>query len=215
MLNRYRRIMIVAVALCTIPAFAQEDSPSLGDVARQARQQKQSTQQNGGSPASANVTSKDSDDKTPENKDTQASAAPTALKPVKHIFTNDEIPSAAAPSAAAFTPNRPVSPTIYPATVSNSDASRNDAQAAALTAQIKTQKDMIAKLQSQIDQVSSSIQYAGGNCVSNCVEWNQEQQRKQQQVDNMKTQLDQAQQRLEEMQDAARRQGFGTAVYDP
>ncbi|HUO16661.1 MAG TPA: hypothetical protein VMX38_16860 [Verrucomicrobiae bacterium] len=214
MLNRYRLIIIVALALCTLPAFAQDDSPSLGDVARQARQQKQSAQPNAPSPTSANVPSKDLQNQNSKDNNPQASAAQNAPKPAKHVFTNDEIPSAPAPSAAASAPNRLGPPPIYPAT-SESDASRNDAQAASLTASIKAQKDMIANLQSQIDQTTASIQYAGGNCVSGCVEWNQQQQRKQQQVDNMKTQLEQAQQRLEEMQDAARRQGFGTAVYDP
>ncbi len=73
----------------------------------------------------------------------------------------------------------------------------------------------MATLQGQIAELANSIQYAGSNCVSNCAEWNQHQQAKQQQLELMKSQLEQQQKNLEDMQDGARKQGFGSAVYDP
>ena len=63
--------------------------------------------------------------------------------------------------------------------------------------------------------LSDSVRYAGANCVANCAKWNERQQQKQEQVESMKAQLEEQQHRLEEMQEAARRQGFGSAVYDP
>jgi hypothetical protein len=51
--------------------------------------------------------------------------------------------------------------------------------------------------------------------VSNCVQWNEEQKRKQDQVETMKGELEQQQKRLEDLQEAARKQGFGSSVYDP
>jgi hypothetical protein len=76
-------------------------------------------------------------------------------------------------------------------------------------------KNAIASLKNDIDQLSASIQYAPGNCVEGCVEWNEQQQQKQQQVDVMKAQLEEQQKQLEEMQEAARKQGYSSSVYDP
>ena len=81
--------------------------------------------------------------------------------------------------------------------------------------EVEGQKNLISSLQSQVDQVSESIHFAGANCVSNCAQWNERQREKQQQVEQMKSQLEDQKKRLEEMQDQARQQGFGSSVYDP
>ena len=81
--------------------------------------------------------------------------------------------------------------------------------------QIQNQKNAIASLQREIASLSESIHYAGGNCVANCVQWNERQKEKQDQIESMKAQLEQQQRRLEDLQDAAREQGFGSSVYDP
>jgi hypothetical protein len=81
--------------------------------------------------------------------------------------------------------------------------------------QILQQKTAIAALQEDIKTTGDSIHYAGANCVANCAQWNEKQQQKQQEVDTMKAQLEDAQKQLEEMQEAARKQGFGSTVYDP
>ena len=47
------------------------------------------------------------------------------------------------------------------------------------------------------------------------IQWNEQQLRKQEQLESMKAQLEQQQKSLEEFQDAARKQGFGSSVYDP
>ena len=81
--------------------------------------------------------------------------------------------------------------------------------------QILAQKNSLMTLQSQISELANSIQYAGANCVANCVQWNERQQQKQEQLETMKAQLERTQKSLEDMQDAARKQGFGSSVYDP
>ena len=70
-------------------------------------------------------------------------------------------------------------------------------------------------MESEIADLSESIRYAGANCVANCVEWNERQKQKQDQVESMKAQLEEQKKQLENMQDSARKQGFGSAVYDP
>ena len=81
--------------------------------------------------------------------------------------------------------------------------------------QIQDQKSQVVSLQSQVDALSESIRFAPGNCVANCVEWNEHQKEKQQQVERMQAQLEDQKKQLEEMQDSARKQGYGSAVYDP
>jgi hypothetical protein len=82
-------------------------------------------------------------------------------------------------------------------------------------AQIQAQKSTIADLQTQVDKLSSSIHYVEANRYYNGVQHNERQAQKQQQVEQMQTQLAEQKQKLEEMQESARRAGFGSAVYDP
>lgn len=235
------------ITLCSIffvfalAAGAQDDQPSLGDVARRARQQKQQQQKEAqpqdsseaGSDKDANF--KDSQTTAPQappaqsNEDTQnrapgnaqnkpptPAAAPRSAapgKPPKHVITNDEIPSQGGPTG--YDPPVPRSANQEPAPADGQQSADNKASAEEWTAQIANQKSSIANLQSQIDSLSSSIQYAPGNCVSNCEQWNEGQKKKQDQVDAMKAQLDEAQKHLEEMQEKARQQGYGSSVYEP
>ena len=73
----------------------------------------------------------------------------------------------------------------------------------------------IASLQNEITELSNSIRYAGANCVANCEKWNEHQQQKQEKVEAMKAQLEEQKHHLEEMQEQARKQGFGSSIYDP
>jgi len=76
-------------------------------------------------------------------------------------------------------------------------------------------KSEIGARQTEIDRLNASVQMAPGNCVRGCVEWNEHQVEKQQKVEQLRGQLDEKKKQLEEMQDSARRQGYGTGVYDP
>jgi LAS superfamily LD-carboxypeptidase LdcB len=80
---------------------------------------------------------------------------------------------------------------------------------------ISAQKNAVSTLQSNIDKVNESIQFAPGNCVSGCVQWNERQKQKQAEVERMRAELAEQQKRLDEMQDAARQQGYGSSVTDP
>ena len=90
----------------------------------------------------------------------------------------------------------------------------NEQQPTKVASQTSAQRSF-ADLQQDIKSTSDSIHYAGANCVANCAQWNDLQQQKQQEVDTMKAQLGEAQKQLEEMQAAARKEGFGRSVYDP
>lgn len=82
-------------------------------------------------------------------------------------------------------------------------------------ADIAAQRNTITSLQNEIDRLNASIHFAPGNCVANCVQYNEHQVRKQDEVQKLQAQLDEAKKRLEDMQEAARREGFGNAVYEP
>ena len=84
-----------------------------------------------------------------------------------------------------------------------------------IKAQIQQQKNNVASLEAQIASLNASIQFAPPNCVENCVQWNEVQKQKQSQVENMRLQLSDQKKHLEEMQESARKQGYGSSVYDP
>jgi hypothetical protein len=46
------------------------------------------------------------------------------------------------------------------------------------------------------------------------VQWNERQKEKQDQVESMKAQLEEQKKQLENMQESARKQGFGSSVYE-
>jgi len=173
--------------LGAFPAFSQ-DSPSLADAARQARLQKQQKE----------AQAKDS----PSANDAQSARTP-------RVITNDEIPehvgSTLTPSTARFQ-----NPTYTPP---NYGARRTPA--GQWKSLIQAQKNAIASLQREINTLRDSIHFPV-NCLPNtCAQRNERQLEKETRVDTMKHQLEQEQKRLEDLQESARKQGFGSAVYDP
>lgn len=200
-----RRVFVLLAAsmfLCALTAYSQ-DSPSLGDVARQTRRQEQ---QKDGQPKDASA--KDVSGKQAAATDASGKNAQPAKSP--HVITNDEIPSHVGPTSTSSHGSQAAD---EPEGLPNSGD--RDARAEPLKSRIQAQKSAIAGLQSEIDSLNESIRYAGGNCVANCVQWNQRQKQKQDQVESMKTQLEEQKKQLENMQDSARKQGFGSSVYDP
>lgn len=228
-------VALLLIAALSLPLAAQDEGPSLGDVARQARLQKQKnapSEAKDTQPTDAqNVPGQDVPGKEASPKDAQtpvaasakdsSSAAGTAVsskdpsgknttaKGPKKVVTNDEIPEHVGPTSTrpeiVKAPGTPDSPNYDPGKV----------PAAYWKNQIMALKQSILALESQIQDVSDSIRYSGGGCVSNCVLLNQQQQQKQQQVEMMTSQLSQEQKSLEAMQEMARKQGYNSAVYDP
>ncbi len=80
--------------------------------------------------------------------------------------------------------------------------------------QILGQKNRMANLQARIDQLQASIQSAGGS-VQYESPVNRYQARQMQRVAQLQQQLDEQQKKLDQMQEAARHAGMHSAVYDP
>ncbi|HUA16088.1 MAG TPA: hypothetical protein VMG31_12390 [Verrucomicrobiae bacterium] len=204
--------LFVALCLCSLIAQAQDDSPSLGDVARQTRQQKQQRDTQ-----AAPTPGKNAESASPE-KSTSAVAAPAKNPqpaPVsKRVITNDEIPEHIGPtSTRASASKKPATQAPPPGDDDNGQDGKLSAEE--WTSQIQTVKSNIALLQRQISDLTASIQYVGGNCVSGCEQWNAQQKEKQDEVESLKAEVEQQQKALEDMQEAARKQGYGSSVYDP
>jgi hypothetical protein len=171
------------------PGHGQDSSQSLGDAARQARLKKQQQE------AAANG---------PQAKVADGDAVP--VKAAK-VITNDEIPSHIRPTSTA--PNSQRSVTYAPPSSGSAGA------ADAMKQQFLSAKSRIASMETEITRASESVRFASGNCVANCVQHNERQLQKQQQVESMKAQLEEQKRQLEQQQEAARRQGYGSSVYDP
>ncbi len=181
MSTRYRLILVVAAAVSLIAGTAKgQESPSLGDLARQQRQQKEQS-------------------KTAPGKDAKASK----------VITNEEIPESTGP---ATPPTARGQPSQNSMPVPSNGPKQPPEQ---VKSQILTQKSKISALQSQVDELNESVRFAPANCVENCVGWNERQREKQQRAERMQAQLEEEKRRLEDMQDSARKQGYGSSIYDP
>lgn len=195
-----RAKLVFIVGLLSASLCHGQNQQSLGDYARQIRAQKQQreAQENG---AATNV--------GPDSSGQDSSASNTSTSKTARVITNDDSPGSQDLSPVMSKgSNRTLA---EPA----DSATKHTALGERWKSQIRSQKDRIASLQGEIAQLSSSIHYAGSNCLANCAKWNRRQEQKQGQIDNLKAQLAQQQHRLEDMQETARKQGFGNAVYDP
>ena len=208
---RTRRFLVfLAVSTFSWVCLAYgQDSQSLGDVARQARQQKQQkdAQAKDASAQNSNNSSKDASSKAASGPDATAKDAQPPKAP--HVITNDEIPQHVGPTGTARGPQ------TYSTLDAPANSGNRDARAEQWKSQIQAQKAAIASLQGEIASLNESVHYAGGNCVANCVQWNERQKEKQDRVAVMQQQLEEQQKRLEDLQESARKQGFGSSVYDP
>jgi hypothetical protein len=208
-------VLVVGASLCAIsyaqtPADAQssqqsdaqttdsaQQQPSLGDYARQVRLKKQQRDAQLQQAKAKPVAAAQASDATPEPQ-TKA-----------HVVTNDETPERATVTTASVRQTTPADSDSQPST------SDHEAQGANWKSEILAQKQAIAALEQDIKSLGDSIHFAGGNCVANCAQWNEHQQQKQQEVETMKAQLEEQQKVLEEMQDKARKAGFGSTITDP
>ena len=127
-------------------------------------------------------------------------------KAAKKVVTNDDIPE---------------SPDATPAH-SDSDATGSDSSAAPAPKsarewriEIMAQEERVEKLQARIDKLTESIHFVVANNYVNGAEYNQYQIKKQQEIKNLQKQLEEQQKKLSDLQEAARKEGMGGAVYEP
>ena len=201
----------------TKDARPQESQPVDSATTNAPGPNSQSKHSAGKSDQTKDATSKDAQGKDVQAKESSGKDGPSKdgpsngaqLRKASHVITNDDMPQ------------RPVAGVKLPASPSSQDGHAPDPafggkmSADDVKQQIQDQKSGIAALESQIKELNDSIHFAGANCVENCVQWNESQQQKQRQVEDMRSVLENAKQGLEQMQDYARKMGYGSSVYDP
>ena len=182
--------LFLAASIFSCALAYGQSPPSVADAARQSRQQKQQVESQAG-----------------PSQDAGASDSQPAKTP--KVITNDDIPEHVADvppvhdsQGSTISPSQPVSAT-------------HKLSAEQWKSQIMTQKRAIATLQRQIANVKASIHFPEGCSTNTCAQRNERQLAKEDRVDLMQHQLEQQQKHLEELQDAARRQGYGSSVYEP
>jgi len=175
------KLAIILTGMLAIGAAAH--AQSLGDVARQNRQQQTDQEQSG-------------KDKTPK------------------VYTNEDLPQEglADDDASSSSPSHSAN---APSNTAQQTANEQVAKAAQMKAKIKAQENSIAELQSQIFRLKSTIRYADSSLYYNAAAYNERQDDKQHEVERMQEKLDGEKTKLQQLQDDAKRAGFGNAVYEP
>jgi hypothetical protein len=79
---------------------------------------------------------------------------------------------------------------------------------------IQAQKQNVDSLQKQVDDMKASVHFVEANRYSNGVQYNERQIQKQKEADRLQKQLDEEKSKLQDMQEQARKAGFGSAVYE-
>jgi len=141
----------------------------------------------------------------------QRDKQPNVKKPkAKKVVTEEDIPSH--PESSGSDEEVPSPHSEKSATPSANDVLKTGDQWKASIAQ---QKAAVADLKSRIDKLNASIRFVSASAYSNGVEYNKMQARRQQEAQRLQGELDEQKKNLEQMQETARRAGYGSAVWDP
>lgn len=127
----------------------------------------------------------------------------------RKVLTNEDLPASAEPSSSTSVTSDERDTVPAPRASNDTHAGEQ------WKAKIEAQRNSVASLQSQIDKLNSSIHFAGGNCVANCVQYNERQVQKQDEAQRMQKTLEDQKKQLEDMQESARKAGLGSSVYEP
>jgi hypothetical protein len=130
-------------------------------------------------------------------------------KTAKKVITNEDIPESPMPTPARTETGGKTDPA---GTAADSPAPRS---ALEWRNMILAQKDHIETMRAQSNKLNASIHFVTANAYVNGAEYNQYQVKKQQEVKNLQKQLEEEWKKLSDMQEAARKEGMGAAVYDP
>jgi hypothetical protein len=180
-----RRILVIA-ALLNVSAFGQSGQ-SLGDIARANREKQQEQQTSGTKPKT--ITNADLPDSSTGNPEPEASDPMTMVSGVSRPYNNR--------------PDQRLNQQL----VAEQHAGNQWRE------RIQIQESRVADLQARIDQANALMH--SNSTVQSEGPFNRYQGRQMQRVAQMQEMLDQQKRKLEMMQEAARRSGMHTPVYDP
>jgi len=134
---------------------------------------------------------------------------PQAAPTPKKVYTEED-----------FGESDPADKSTSPADAKHSTTSANEREKKALSAEqwkakIQKKKDLIAAVQERIDKLEGSVNYVQNNrnIYTNAPEYNEHQHQKELAAQRLKAELEQQKSELSDLQEQARQQGFGNAVY--
>ena len=129
------------------------------------------------------------------------------------VITNDNLPSNSDPGSSGMQSEEKTWAQSPKAPAHSQPAGQ--LSAAQWKSKVQAQKATVAALQSQIAKQNESIHFVTAGLFTNGVQYNQQQAKRQQNVELMQHQLEEQKKVLADMQESARRAGMGNAVYDP
>lgn len=180
-----RRMLVVSLLLNVIAVG--QSGPSLGDVARANREKVQAQQATGTKPKT--ITNADLPEGSSGIPEADASEPMTTVSGVSRAFDS------------------------RPTQRMNQQLMAEERQGGQWRERIQMQEGRIADLQARIDQANASVH--SNSSVQSEGPFNRYQARQMQRLAQMQGMLDEQKRKLEMMQEAARRAGMHTAVYDP
>lgn len=128
------------------------------------------------------------------------------MQAAKKVVTNDDIPSRPEADSEATLDEEDDAPTV---------SAKSGKTAEQWKQQILAQENVVSSLQRDVTRLGASVHFVEVNRYSNGVQYNQYQARKQEEVVRLQKQLDAEKKKLADMQESARKAGFGNAVYEP
>jgi hypothetical protein len=131
----------------------------------------------------------------------------------KRVVTDEDLPA----HAEGTTASKDVPPidgphSDMPVSLSTTDVLKTGEQ---WKSSIALQKASVADLKSRIDKLNASIHFVSANAYRNGADYNKYQAQKQQEVEHLQGELEEQKKSLDQMQETARRAGYGSAVWDP
>jgi len=134
-------------------------------------------------------------------------------EPAQTVLTNDDLPKSGLADEDAQSPIEQRSSTNPHA--ASKAVSAQEGAARNFRLKILNQKAAVASLQARIAQMHESVHFAQSSVFYNSAQTNQRAQDRLDQAQALGQQLDDEKKKLEELQESARKAGFGTAVVDP
>lgn len=137
-------------------------------------------------------------------------------QPAATVITNDDLPATGLADEDAQPRHRNYrDDSEKEARAELQRAAKNDSNAQGWRTRILNQKSSIASLQAQIQNVKASIRVPLDSSGYYAAQANQRTQAKVQEIDDLQQKLQIENQKLQDLQEAARKAGFGSAIYEP
>lgn len=136
-------------------------------------------------------------------------------QPAATVITNDDLPSDGLADEGAQPRRHYRDDSERDARAELQKAAKNDSNAQGWRTRILNQKSQIASLQAQIQNVKASLRVPLDSSGYYAAQANQRTQAKVQEIDDLQQKLQIENQKLQDLQESARKAGFGSAIYEP